>query len=134
MRTRLTEEMMTIVRRFRVDEVVALIPNQGGESHGKLLLSKVKGKDLFCEHYGQGGHGSSSHNDQESDQGEGCRADQQRAGQFQRSRGQKERDKSRIRCFKCNELRHYVAECPCWEEKKGRVNLNRVDEDSIPLL
>ncbi|KAC9475832.1 hypothetical protein E3N88_45774 [Mikania micrantha] len=106
--------------------------DQGGESHGKLLLSKVKRKDLFCEHCGRGGQGSSSHRG--SDRGEGHKAGQKRAGQFQQNRGQRERDKSRIRCFKCNELGHYVAECPSWEEKKERVNLNRVDEDSIPLL
>ncbi|KAD4585100.1 hypothetical protein E3N88_22701 [Mikania micrantha] len=44
------------------------------------------------------------------------------------------RNKSRIRCYKCGELGHYLSECPSWEEKKEKVNLNQVDEDHIPLL
>ena len=42
-------------------------------------------------------------------------------------------DKSRIRCYKCGELGHYLSECPSWEEKK-EVNLTQADEDHLPLL
>ncbi|XP_074339830.1 uncharacterized protein LOC141677690 [Apium graveolens] len=59
------------------------------------------------------------------------------ASQNQRVRGGSFRDKSRIKCYNCNTMRHYAAECskPRRErEKRQEANLAQIDDDEPALL
>ena len=47
--------------------------------------------------------------------------------------GRAQRDKSNVKCFKCNELGHFSNECPKWENKKDEANLIQYEDDE-PLL
>lgn len=56
------------------------------------------------------------------------------ASQNQRYRG---RDKSKVRCFSCNTLGHYAAECRKprrGKEQRQEVNISQIDDDEPALL
>ena len=36
-----------------------------------------------------------------------------------RSKSRKSRSKKEVRCYKCNEIRHFKRYCPQWKNKKG---------------
>ncbi|PWA65463.1 zinc finger, CCHC-type [Artemisia annua] len=48
--------------------------------------------------------------------------------------GRAQRDKSNVKCFKCNELGHFSNECPKWENKKDEANLIQYEDDEPTLL
>ncbi|GJX68683.1 zinc finger, CCHC-type containing protein [Tanacetum coccineum] len=84
---------------------------------GELLFTKEDAKEKHhkCEHCGCG-------NARQKDFGRG----QGRGRGSGRSQGdgRAQRDKSNVKCFKCNELGHFSNECPKWENKKDEANLN----------
>lgn len=57
------------------------------------------------------------------------------SSQYQRNRGA--RDKSKVRCFNCNALRHYAAECrkpSIIKEQRHDVNISQIEDDEPALL
>ncbi|XP_071689182.1 uncharacterized protein [Rutidosis leptorrhynchoides] len=44
-----------------------------------------------------------------------------------------QRDKSHVKCYKCNEFGHYISECSKWE-KNDELNLNRIEEEEPALF
>ncbi|VFQ78511.1 unnamed protein product [Cuscuta campestris] len=111
------------VGRLKAFEERIKKPTEEGDTYGKLLFTKgdekEKVQDCGCgcwssnrEDFGRGrGRGRGS--------GKG-----QDGGRFQQ-------DKSHIKCFKCNELGHFLNECPKWDQKEQTANLI---EDDEPML
>lgn len=85
---------------------------------------KTKGKEHRCEHCGCG-------NSKREDYGRG-RGGGRGSGRG-RGDGRVQRDKSHVKCYKCNEFGHYISECPRWE-KNDELNLNRCEEEEPTLL
>lgn len=85
---------------------------------------KAKEKEHRCEHCGCG-------NSNREDYGRG------RGGGRVSGRGdgdgRVQRDKSHVKCYKCNEFGHYISECPRWE-KHDELKLNRCEEEEPALL
>jgi hypothetical protein len=113
------------VGRLRAYEERVKGPNKEEDAHGRLMFSKrEKEKKHECEHCGCG---SSNREDSGRGRGRGRGSGKGQEGErFQR-------DKSQVRCYKCNELGHYISECPRWE-KKEEVNLTRYENGGPALL
>ncbi|XP_076918078.1 uncharacterized protein LOC143578361 [Bidens hawaiensis] len=78
--------------------------NEGEDVHGGLLFAKKENeKRHACEHCGCG---SSSRGDLGRGQGKGRGSGKGRDGERFR------RDKSHVKCFKCNEFGRFANECP----------------------
>jgi hypothetical protein len=99
---------------------------EGGST--KLLFAKEEEKEKTkhhkCEHCGCG---NSNREDFGRGRGKG------RGSGRGRGDGRVQRDKSHIRCHKCNELGHFINECPKWETKE-EANLTRFEDDEPTLL
>lgn len=115
------------VGRLKAFEERIKKPVEEGDMYNKLLFTKVDGKekvkDHRCEHCGCG---SSIRESFRRDRGGGRVPGKGKDGE------RAQRDKSHIRCYKCNELGHFINECPKWE-KKEEANLIR-EEDAEPTL
>ncbi|GKA42849.1 zinc finger, CCHC-type containing protein [Tanacetum coccineum] len=94
---------------------------------GELLFTKEDAKEKHhkCEHCG-------CKNARQKDFGRG----QGRGRGSGRSQGdgRAQRDKSNVKCFKCNELGHFSNQCPKWENKKDEANLIQYEDDEPTLL
>ena len=99
------------------------------DTFGKLLFTKEdvkdKGKHHKCEHCGCG---NSNQKDFGRGQGRG------RGSGRSQGDGRAQRDKSNVKCFKCNELGHFSNECPKWKNERAEANLIQYEDDEPTLL
>nr|GEW67083.1 zinc finger, CCHC-type [Tanacetum cinerariifolium] len=98
-------------------------------SRGETKGEDAKEKHHKCDHCGCE---NARQKDLGRDQGRG------RGSGRSQGDGRAQRDKSNVKCFKCNELGHFSNECPKWENKRNEANLIQYEDDEpivgAPLL
>ncbi|XP_052621419.1 uncharacterized protein LOC128127104 [Lactuca sativa] len=120
--TKLVVDLKTIgyddvVGRLKAYEERIKVEEIQPEQNQVLLANsdeKTKEKEHRCEHCGCG-------NSNREDYGRGRGGG--RGSEKGRGDGRVQRDKSHVKCYKCNEIGHYISECPMWK-KKEELNLN----------
>nr|KAJ0195434.1 hypothetical protein LSAT_V11C700343360 [Lactuca sativa] len=116
-----------VVGRLKAYEERIKVEEIQPEQNQVLLANsdeKTKEKEHRCEHCGCG-------NSNREDYGRGRGGG--RGSEKGRGDGRVQRDKSHVKCYKCNEIGHYISECPMWK-KKEELNLNWYEDDEPTLL
>ncbi|PWA59429.1 zinc finger, CCHC-type [Artemisia annua] len=98
------------------------------DGSSSLLFSKVDEKEKTKEHKCEYCGCDTRQKDFGRGQGRG------RGSGRSQGYGRAQRDKSNVKCFKCNELGHFSNEYPKWENKKDEANLIQYEDDEPTLL